>query len=82
MDRRLSRLLTQIALIEQDQGSGFGTAYDFSSTIAAARRRYRSRLRARGSQSYRNISRGRQFATQPRMRKLSSTRRLNGLSIR
>jgi type II secretory pathway pseudopilin PulG len=68
--------------IETAQGSGLGTAYDFSSTVAAARRRYKSRLRASGNQSYRNISRGRQFATQPRIRKLSSTRRLNGLSIR
>jgi hypothetical protein len=79
LPERVSPLL---AVIETAQGSGLGTAYDFSSTVAAARRRYKSRLRASGNQSYRNISRGRQFATQPRIRKLSSTRRLNGLSIR
>ena len=50
-------------------------SYSLQLNAAAASRRYKSRRLASGHQSYRNISSGFQFATQPRMIRPSSIKR-------
>jgi hypothetical protein len=55
------------ARLDEGRGCAHLLSTRLSSTVAAAKRRYKSRCLASGHQSYKKISIGFQFATQPRM---------------